>query len=159
MWFSDTAKKTVNDLSDSSKLNLEYSLNMDIFAYVYYDIDSILYHNIQYIYKDGFYYIHPANKDLNFTPLMMSSCPYLATDPNKIDSRCLYSFQTMKQYYIYISTLSSIIDPFLFYSPNIIIEPDGIVTAEFCNAMISENDIDFLICIDYTFDSKNIEYL
>ena len=155
MWFSDPDKRNLSDLSDSSKIYLELSLNMDFFSYVYAEIDTTLVNNVQYQFADGFYFVHPATTAINFTQKLMPDCPYLGNISNKIDSRCLRSYQKMKNFSIWetLTAGSELRSLALFNAPNLLIGSNGIISAEFCLAPLIPTTYKFdnVLCIDYSF--------
>lgn len=151
MWFSDPAKRTISNLTDQSKRNLELSLNLDLFSYVSWDINSSLVNMVQHAYSDGFLYVHPASNKTNFTTKLIENCPYSSDNPSRIDSRCLKSYQKLKDYYILSSKTSN--QSYLFLIPNVRLGDDGSVFGEFCFALLTQTfKFDTVLCIDYNFD-------
>jgi hypothetical protein len=155
MWFSEPDKKIIANLSDQSKINLEISLNIDAYSYVYYDADPTLVNNVQFQFSDGFYYVHPATNAINFTQKLIEDCPYSTNDTTAIDSRCLRSYQEMKDFYILRKDDYNLAQ-ILFNAPNLMIGSNGIITTEFCFAPLTASlQFDNVICIDYNFAGAN----
>lgn len=158
MWFSDPDKRNLSDLSDSSKKYLELSLNMDLFSYAYSDTDTALINNVQYQFADGFYFVHPATTAINFTQKIIPDCPYAENNSNKIDSRCLRSYQKMKNFSIWKNLLPGQSGLAIFNAPNLLIGSNGMISAEFCLAPLVPTTYQFdnVLCIDYSFAGSHL---
>lgn len=153
MWFSETNRTSFDKLTSDSQRNLELSVNLDILGFVFTDFDHSLVNSLQYEFIDGFYYVHPASNTMNLKEKLIPDCVYNAYDVNKIDARCLISFQSMKSDFATRKNAGMIDeDLIVINAPNLIMNGSGILNAEFCSAVLDPlKDLQAVLCIDYSF--------